>query len=53
MMNKSLLAHSAKSSSKSFYGFQQVRLPKRRCAKSTPAKEKRTRKKRAAVSGGF
>jgi hypothetical protein len=39
MMNKSLLAYSAKSSRKSFYGFQQVRLLKSRCTKSTPAKK--------------
>jgi len=41
MMNKSLLAHSAKSSCKSIYGFQQVRILKRRCAKSTPQKKSR------------
>jgi len=41
MMNKSLLAHSAKSSRNSIYGFQQVRLLKRRCAKSTPQKKSR------------
>jgi hypothetical protein len=41
MMNKSLLAHSAKSSRKSIYGFQQVRILKRRCAKSTPQKKSR------------
>jgi hypothetical protein len=41
MMNKSLLAHSAKSSRKSIYGFQQVRILKRRCAKSTLQKKSR------------
>src|SRR5882672_9626880 len=41
MMNKSLLAHSAKSSCKSIYGFQQVRILKRRCAKSTLQKKSR------------
>jgi hypothetical protein len=41
MMNKSLLAHSAKSSRKSIYGFQQVRLLKRRCAKGTLQKKSR------------
>jgi hypothetical protein len=39
MMNKSLLAHSAKSSCNSIYGFQRVRILKRRCAKSTPQKK--------------
>ena len=41
MMNKSLLAHSAKSSRNSIYGFQQVRILKRRCAKSTLQKKSR------------
>src|SRR3979490_2412285 len=41
MMNKSLLAHSAKSSRKSIYGFQQVRILKRRCAKTTLQKKSR------------
>jgi hypothetical protein len=41
MMNKSLLAHSAKSSSNGIYGFQQVRILKRRCAKSTLQKKSR------------
>jgi hypothetical protein len=41
MMNKSLLAHSVKSSRKSIYGFQQVRILKRRCAKSTLQKKSR------------
>src|SRR6202521_2794529 len=41
MMNKSLLAHSAKSSRNSIYVFQQGRILKRRCAKSTPQKKSR------------
>jgi len=41
MMNKSLLAHSAKSSRNSIYGFQQVRILKSRCAKSTLQKKSR------------
>ncbi|HTF01261.1 MAG TPA: hypothetical protein VK621_21850, partial [Bradyrhizobium sp.] len=41
MMNKSLLAHSAKSSRNSIYGFQQVRILKRRCAKTTLQKKSR------------